>query len=79
MPSPFTGNFGQQDQAQPSQYPMLNVEQRSGTVPPNNSRPTDIEHSQQNGGANRSRQLEQTDDDDFLRFISNLHLDHQRE
>ena len=58
---------------------MLSGGQRSGTVPSNNSRPTDIEHSQPNGGANRSRQLEQTDDDDFLRFISNLHLDRQRE
>lgn len=80
MPSPFTGNFGQQDQAQPSQYPMLNVEQRSGTVPPNNSRPnTDIEDSRSNGGTYRSQQSEQTDDHDFLRFISNLHLDRQRE
>ena len=58
---------------------MLNVEQRSGTVPPNNSRPTDIEDRQPNVGANRSQQSEQTDDDDFLRFISNLHLDRQRE
>ena len=59
---------------------MLNVELRSGMVPPNNTRPnTDIEDRQPNVGANRSQQSEQTDDDDFLRFISNLHLDRQRE